>query len=992
MLVILASLSSFAQQTLWVGQSYTFDVSSSVMGITANMSWSTSGGYLSLSGSGFYRTITVTQYFSGTATVTCEWDYKLTGNGRYTHTKRQVTISCRDNQVSISPTSMTMSPGETRYVSYRHQYDNQYTSAANAYFQSTNPSVAQVNQHTGEVTALNVGETYINVYSKISSTSPYCKVNVEKIEPTSISIPNQIIVVAGDTEKISPSLTPSNATTNLTWISEDNSIAKVTQDGIISGIHHGRTTITVRTDNGLSAKCDVIVQKATLQLYSNYDDGVYEVGSQLTFTTDNPEAEIYYTKDGALPTKNSLRYKSPITLNDNIVVKAIAYHNDYNESNIKTVDITITHLTSETYPYDNCVEAFPDIIPYFEFNANIQEGGNFNDISFESSEDNVRYNLYIDGHKIYFVSEKSLSEGNYHIAIPSGAVENALTHEKNAQKELNFVVTSKNAGTSVSSSFTSYYIDSKKNLWGFGISGGAIDVNNEGPILLPKLIMGNVEQIINGGTHAAAIDSEGNLWMWGQNWNGQLGNGSTHDRNEPYKVMSDVKNVECKNGSTVYAIKNDNSLWGWGNNEDYEIDNSNKKNVLSPKKILEDIKQVSSDYYHTFAVDFNGTLWGWGYNIDGFLGTGDKKNRAYPSRITTNVAKVLANGSATYIIKNDNSLWTCGNNEFGQLGDGTTSNVTIPKKIMTDVLDIFPSSVGIFCVKTDHSLWAWGMNSYGQLGTGSFSAVVSPTQVADNVEKVTSGYSTAILKTDGSVYVCGKNENGELCNGDMVNTCNFIKMEFPTNVQDISFTMYRGMTLTDDGKVWAWGSAPRGDGTNNNILNPTIIYPTDIASIDFINFDKDQMSVLVGQECPIALNVSPMNAEFSSVWSSDNPSIASVSPRGVVKGETKGTTNVIMNAVDANGTILKHICNVLVKESDAGIDNNYSPDIKIEYKKGNLYISNINNNTSISIYDLSGRLIKEIQSHDNTISIPISVKGMYLLKLGMSKVLKFVAN
>ena len=170
----------------------------------------------------------------------------------------------------------------------------------------------------------------------------------------------------------------------------------------------------------------------------------------------------------------------------------------------------------------------------------------------------------------------------------------------------------------------------------------------------------------------------------------------------------------------------------------------------------------------------------------------------------------------------------------------------------------------------------------------------------------------------------------------MINSCNFIKMEFPTNVKDISFTMYRGMSLTDDGKVWAWGSAPRGDGTNNDILNPTIIYPTDLASIDYINLDKEQMSVIEGQECPIALNVSPMNAEFSSVWSSDNSSIASVSSRGVVKGEKTGSTNIIMKAVDVNGTIFTRICNVLVKESDSGIDDNYIPNIKIEYNKRDL--------------------------------------------------------
>ncbi len=173
MLTVITQSSALSQQALWVGQSYTFDVSSSVMGLTANMSWSTSGGYLSLSGSGLYRTITVTQYFSGTATVTCEWDYKLTGNGSYTHTKRQVTISCRDNQIFISPTSMTLTPGESRHVSYRHQYDNQYTSAANAYFQSSDPSICTISS-SGEVIAKSPGTTYINVYSKVSSVSPYC--------------------------------------------------------------------------------------------------------------------------------------------------------------------------------------------------------------------------------------------------------------------------------------------------------------------------------------------------------------------------------------------------------------------------------------------------------------------------------------------------------------------------------------------------------------------------------------------------------------------------------------------------------------------------------------------------------------------------------------------------------------------------------------------------------------------------------------------------
>ncbi len=272
LLILIIPSATKAQQSLWVGQSYTFDVTSAVMGLTANMSWSTSGGYLSLSGSGFYRTITVTQYFSGSATVTCEWDYKLTSNSSYTHMRKSVTITCRENKVSISPSSLTLSPGETSYVSYSHQYDNQYTSAANTYFQSTNPSVAAVNQHTGEVTAKAPGSTYINVYSKISSGAPYCLVTVKEVQPTSISIPHSLSLVAGDSKTISATLSPSNASSSLTWTSSNTNVATVSQSGNISALNPGTTNIKVTTANGLTATCALSVSEPEMDLVSSAPD------------------------------------------------------------------------------------------------------------------------------------------------------------------------------------------------------------------------------------------------------------------------------------------------------------------------------------------------------------------------------------------------------------------------------------------------------------------------------------------------------------------------------------------------------------------------------------------------------------------------------------------------------------------------------------------------------------------------------------------------
>lgn len=79
---------------IWVGQSVTCDASSAVMGLTSDVSWSTSGGYLSLSGSEFYRTVTATQYWGGNASVTCSWKYRLYSGDKWKTQKKTWTFTC----------------------------------------------------------------------------------------------------------------------------------------------------------------------------------------------------------------------------------------------------------------------------------------------------------------------------------------------------------------------------------------------------------------------------------------------------------------------------------------------------------------------------------------------------------------------------------------------------------------------------------------------------------------------------------------------------------------------------------------------------------------------------------------------------------------------------------------------------------------------------------------------------------------------------------
>lgn len=152
MMLLFLSTNILQAQSLWVGETYKCDATSAVMGLTSDVSWTTSGGYIQLSGSGFYRNAKVTQYFSGSATVKCSWKYRLYSGDSWKTMSRSWNISCKDNPASINPTSMTLASGETGYVGYSFSYSNSYTSNAEPYFSSSNPNVATVST-SGEVTA-----------------------------------------------------------------------------------------------------------------------------------------------------------------------------------------------------------------------------------------------------------------------------------------------------------------------------------------------------------------------------------------------------------------------------------------------------------------------------------------------------------------------------------------------------------------------------------------------------------------------------------------------------------------------------------------------------------------------------------------------------------------------------------------------------------------------------------------------------------------------
>jgi fibronectin type 3 domain-containing protein len=146
-----------------------------------------------------------------------------------------------------------------------------------------------------------------------------------------------------------------------------------------------------------------------------------------------------------------------------------------------------------------------------------------------------------------------------------------------------------------------------------------------------------VTSVTAGGAHTLAIKSDGSLWSWGNNYHGQLGDGTTTYRPTPTKVMDNVASVSAGMYHTI-AIKTDGSLWAWGNNVYGQLGNETNVSSVIPVKVMDNVARVSTRSYHTLAIKTDGTLWAWGYNQYGQLGNGTTISSNVPIQITAGIS------------------------------------------------------------------------------------------------------------------------------------------------------------------------------------------------------------------------------------------------------------------------------------------------------------------------------------------------------------------
>jgi alpha-tubulin suppressor-like RCC1 family protein len=323
------------------------------------------------------------------------------------------------------------------------------------------------------------------------------------------------------------------------------------------------------------------------------------------------------------------------------------------------------------------------------------------------------------------------------------------------------------------------------------------------------------------------------LWNWGRNYQGGLGDNTTTNRSSPVQTVGAATNWRYITSGMYHTIgiKSDSSMWVWGFNNFGQLGTQNIVNYSSPVTTNPSgtvYYQPAAGYYHSAVIKTDGTLWMWGYNFDGELGTNDRTNRS-------SMIQTVSGGNSwkdvhcglyhTISVKTDGSLWLWGLNTDGQLGDNSSSNKSSPVQTISAGTTWVDSGSGSFhscAIKNDGSLWLWGNNTYGQLGDNTVTKKSSPVQTVSAGtlwKQVSCGYwHTAAVKLDGSLWLWGRNNQGQLGDNTTTNRSSPVQtISGGTNWKSVACGALHTIAIKTDGSLWCWGWNDFGQLGDNTI-------------------------------------------------------------------------------------------------------------------------------------------------------------------------------
>ncbi|MDR1189402.1 MAG: hypothetical protein LBK95_18460 [Bifidobacteriaceae bacterium] len=340
-------------------------------------------------------------------------------------------------------------------------------------------------------------------------------------------------------------------------------------------------------------------------------------------------------------------------------------------------------------------------------------------------------------------------------------------------------------------------------------------------------------------TPAASAATGQQLWSWGNNQYGQLGNGTTLNQSEPTPVegMSDVVKIVDTANFTTFVVRADGTVWGWGNNWGGLLGDGTTRNRLKPQRIpkLTKVIDVVTCYAATYALSSDGTVWEWGYDSKKVseFDTPRAKDLYGPRRMKglSNIRSLVCNtySWSMYAVRRNGTVLAWGNNDDGQLGNGTTASSSKPVKVsgLTKVNRIIALRRAVFGIRKDGSVWAWGDNSSRAYGDGTThsrrlaAAVHTLKGVVDISEQkgVASGRKIFGVKSDGTVLSWGDSKRPAS------------RIPGLRGIKKIVGSDSNVFALGTDGSLWGWGSNKFGQLGTGTRDRRTHTQPAQIAGL-----------------------------------------------------------------------------------------------------------------------------------------------------------------
>ncbi len=332
-------------------------------------------------------------------------------------------------------------------------------------------------------------------------------------------------------------------------------------------------------------------------------------------------------------------------------------------------------------------------------------------------------------------------------------------------------------------------------VFGYNIQG-KLGLGDSTDRLVPTTLTGfnDITQFGGGFQFSSALRANGTVITAGINSSGELGDGTTGGANRPTFAQvtgANVVNIMQISGgdSHTVALRSDGTVWAWGNNNQGQLGNGNFTNSGTPVQVGASVAAfnthviaVSSSHGHTLALTDDGKVWAWGRNNEGQLGDGTTTNRNLPQPVLVSIGgaqlsgviQVSAGGQHSVALTTTGAVFVWGQNDRGQVGNNTTSaSVAFPTQttatLMGTIVQISAGNAHTAAINTAGNVYAWGQGTQGEIGDNNTVNALVPRQTLNisNVVRIEAHASWHNLarQRDGNMFAWGHGAGGEIGDG-----------------------------------------------------------------------------------------------------------------------------------------------------------------------------------------------------------------------------------